>query len=102
MILLIAGTGLVIAGIGLVLASMIVMRMRDHQSNAHIDAEQKAPLSADPAGAPARSQVNPAPAEEPQQAPTEPYDKEGAKATLESFVPNVQEGTHESRPIGPH
>ena len=93
MMLFIAGIGFFIAGIGLVLASMIVMLMRDHESNAHIDAKQKAPLSAEPAGAPARPQVNSAPAEEPQRAPAEPYDKEAAKATLESFVPNVQKGT---------
>src|SRR5215475_13189572 len=96
------GIGLAIAGIGLVLASMIVMLMRDHENDAHIDAEQKAPLSAEPAGPRARPQVNPAPAEEPQRAPAEPYDKEAAKATLESFVPNVLERTYKSRPIGPH
>jgi hypothetical protein len=102
MILLIAGISLVIAGIGLLLASMIVMLMRDHKNDAHIDAEQKAPLSAELASPRARPEVNPAPAEEPQRGPAEPYDKEAAKATLESFVPNVQEGTHTSRPIGPH
>ena len=47
MILFIAGIGLVIAGI---LASMIVMLMRDHENDTHIDTEQKAPLSAEPAG----------------------------------------------------
>ena len=102
MILFIAGIGLVVAGIGLVLASMIVMLMRDRENDAHIDAEQKAPLSAEPAGQRARPQVNPAPAEEPQRAPAEPYDKEAAKATLESFVPNLLERTYKSRPIGPH
>src|SRR5262249_58321252 len=98
MILFIAGIGLVVAGIGLVLASMIVMLMRDHENDTHIDTEQKAPLSAERAG----PQANPAPAEEPQRGPAEPYDKVAAKATLESFVPNVQEGTHKSRSIGPH
>ena len=102
MILFIAGIGLVIAGIGLVLASMIVMLMRDHENDTHIDTEQKAPLSAEPAGPRAGPQANPAPAEEPQRGPAEPYDKVAAKATLESFVPNVQEGTHKSRSIGPH
>ena len=97
MILFIAGIGLVIAGIGLVLASMIVMLMRDHENDTHIDTEQKTPLSAEPAGPRAGPQANPAPAEEPQRGPAEPYDKEAAKATLESFVPNVQEGTHKSR-----
>jgi len=102
MILLIAGISLVIAGIGLLLASMIVMLMRDHKNDAHIDAEQKAPLSAELASPRALPEVNPTPAEEPQRGPAEPYDKEAAKATLENFVPNVQEGTHTSRPIGPH
>jgi len=87
MILFIAGIGLVIAGI---LASMIVMLMRDHENDTHIDTEQKAPLSAEPAGPRAGPQVNPAPAEEPQRGPAEPYDKEAAKATLESFVPNYR------------
>jgi hypothetical protein len=27
-----------------------------------------------------------------------PYDKEAAKATLESFVPSAEEGTHKYRP----
>jgi len=102
MILFIAGIGLVVAGIGLVLASMIVMLMRDHENDTHIDTEQKAPLSAEPAGPRAGPHANPAPAEAPQRGPAEPYDKEAAKATLESFVPNVQEGTHKSRSIGPH
>jgi len=69
---------------------------------AYIDAEQKAPLSAELASPRARPEVNPAPAEEPQRGPAEPYDKDAAKVTLESFVPNVREGTHTSRPIGPH
>ena len=87
---------LLIAGIGLVMASTIVavvMLVRHRENDAHTDAEQRAPVSAEPAGARARPQINPAPAEEPQRAPAEPYDKEAAKATLESFVPNVQEGT---------
>ncbi len=88
---------LLIAGIGLVIASTIVaivMLVRHRENDAHIDADQKASVSAEPAGTRARPQVNPAPAKEPQGAPAEPYDKEAAKATLESFVPNVQEGTH--------
>ena len=71
----------------------VVMLVRHRENDAHTDAEQRAPLSAEPAGTRARPQINPAPAEEPQPAPAEPYDKEAAKATLESFVPNVQEGT---------
>jgi hypothetical protein len=88
---------LLIAGIGLVVASTIlaiVMLVRHRENDAPIDAEQKAPVSAEPAGTRARPQVNAAPPQEPQRAPAEPYDKEAAKATLESFVPSAEEGTH--------
>ena len=92
---------LLIAGIGLVVASTIlaiVMLVRHRENDAPIDAEQKAPVSAEPAGTRARPQVNAAPPQEPQRAPAEPYDKEAAKATLESFVPSAEEGTHKYRP----
>jgi len=71
----------------------VVMLVRHRENDAHTDAEQRAPVSAEPAGTRARPQINPDPAEGPQRAPAEPYDKEAAKATLERFVPNVQEGT---------
>jgi hypothetical protein len=88
---------LLTAGVGLVIASTIVaivMLVRYRENDGHIDVEQKAPVRADPAGTRARPQVNPAPAEEPRRALAEPYDKEAAKATLESFVPNEREGTN--------
>jgi hypothetical protein len=87
---------LLIAGIGLVIASTIlaiVMLVRHRENDVSIDAEQRAPV-AEPAGRRGRPQVNAAPPQDPQRALAEPYDKEAAKATLESFVPNVQEGTH--------
>ena len=69
----------------------VIMLVRHCENDAHTDAEQRPPVSAEPAGTRARPQINPAPV--PQRAPAEHYDKEAAKATLESFVPNVQEGT---------
>src|SRR5262245_53263649 len=83
---------ILVAAIGFVLASTIVvigMRARRRVNDADIGAAQKAPISAEPAATPPTPPANPAPVQEPQAAPAEPYDKEAAKATMEGFVPGA-------------